>query len=38
MHAERKIRKSIAEQRSLYDQVDQLTQRIRAQARTQRPY
>ncbi len=38
MHAERKIRKEIAERRSLYNQVDSLTQRIKSQARTNRSY
>jgi chromosomal replication initiator protein len=38
MHAERKIRKEIAERRSLYNQVEHLTQRIKTQARTPRPY
>jgi chromosomal replication initiator protein len=38
MHAERKIRKEIAERRSLYNQVDSLTQRIKDQARNTRPF
>lgn len=38
MHAERKIRKEIAQRRSLYNQVDSLTQRVKTQARSHRPY
>ena len=38
MHAERKIRKEIAQRRSLYNQVDHLTQRVKTQARSHRSY
>ena len=34
MHADRKVRQLIAERRSLYNQVSDLTARIKAQART----
>jgi chromosomal replication initiator protein len=33
MHADRKVRQLIAERRSLYNQVSDLTARIKAQAR-----
>ena len=38
MHAERKIRKEISQRRSLYNQVDHLTQRVKTQARSSRSF
>ena len=38
MHAERKIRKEIAQRRSLYNQVADLTSRIKAEARANRSF
>ena len=38
MHAERKIRKEIAQRRSLYNQVADLTQRIKSEARANRSF
>ncbi len=38
MHAERKIRKEIAQRRSLYNQVTDLTSRIKAEARANRSF